>query len=230
MRKMMTGSAMLLALALPTAAQAIVTHISRATWEVAAGVVDEPGAVESWEADLSGIPDFTQVMSIALPFSQRLVSSIALEKRTVPGTWQTWAAPETLADADDDPVEVLWTQGAQSFSGTFPTGPVAAFGMEMEPGPFGPFVMTLTLSDGSIITQVVEGLAGARFFGWTDGAITGWTATCAGCDFAIGDIVKADAFGVSEPHTLLLLGSGLLALGAWRRRNARGRGQSSTTC
>ena len=103
-------------------------------------------------------------------------------------------------------------RGATSFVGTFTTGPVKAFGLEMEPEPFQTFTMTLTLSDGTVITQPVAGQAGASFFGWTAGAITSFTASCSVCGFAIGDIVKAEATAaVPVPGTLGLLSVGLVS-------------------
>ena len=133
----------------------------------------------------------------------------------VPTSWATWSGGNEPA--------VLYTQGMDYLTATFSPTEVQSFGLELEPEAFDTFLMTLTLTDGSIFTlgQFVDGLAGAKFFGWTDGDILTMEIYCGGIEeecggFAIGRMVKAHP--VAEPATLLLLGSGMAALGLWARR------------
>ena len=185
---------LLVAMAVPTQAHAIPTlYTDRASWEAAA---PSPQA----DVDLSGIADGTPVTSISLPFAETLTFDQTLTKRSVPsGGWATWsgcppACPDVLESTTD------------SFKATFsPAGSVGAFGLEMEPNTFSTFKMTLGLSDGTSLGQTVDGLAGAKFFGWVGGSIVDFVAEClGGCGgFAVGKMVKAEA--VPEPGTLGLL-------------------------
>jgi len=84
------------------------------------------------------------------------------------------------------------------------------------------FDITLHLSDGSEITQSVNGDGGADFFGWVGSGITGITITTTDDGgFAFGDFFEGFAPGaekVPEPLTLSLFGAGLAGAAALRRR------------
>ena len=77
------------------------------------------------------------------------------------------------------------------------------------------FEMTLTLDDGTVLSQVVTSQAGALFFGWTGGNVVSMTLSTADpTGFAFGRMVQA----VPLPASVLLLGSGLAGLGLLRGR------------
>src|SRR5690606_27583179 len=117
--------------------------------------------------------------------------------------------------------DVFATNGLLSVDATI--SPLFGFGLEMEPNSFNTFDLSLTLSDGSVMTQAVHGDSGAEFFGWVGLGITGFTMS--GTDsFAFGRFVEAYAQqSVPEPGTMALMGVGLLCLAAGRRRTAKGR-------
>ena len=84
------------------------------------------------------------------------------------------------------------------------------------------WTMSLTLSDGSYMDQVVYTNNGAKLFGYIDGVnITSFTIspTSGTIDFAIGRMIVGTP--VPVPGSLLLLGTGLLGMGAlgWRRKS-----------
>jgi hypothetical protein len=107
-------------------------------------------------------PDFTTVSSLA-DQTQTISFSDALEARSVPNTWATWASPPQTENATP---RVLFEQGggvALSFS-----QPVTTFGVEMEPNVFDVFTMTADFYNGSTlvgeISMPVNGFADARLF------------------------------------------------------------------
>lgn len=199
--------ALLVGMALPTQGHAATLFMDFGSWSGAASPVQAPVV-------LSGIADGTSVTSIALPFGETLTFSEALTKASVPSDgsrlWATWSGcPPTCPDV----LHSVSSPSLNSFTATFsPAGFVGAFGLEMEPFQFATFSMTLSLSDGTSLSQSVAGQAGAKFFGWVGDSIDSFTASCVGsCSgFAIGKMVKAEA--VSQPATLGLLGIGLTVL------------------
>jgi hypothetical protein len=194
---------------------ALLEFTSRAAWEAAVtgaslsfADVDIASQVDDFAILAAGTP-------LSLPFAETLTFDTDLQGRQVPTSWLTWSGGQTP--------RVLYTGLTTHVEGTFGPDGAIGFGLEMEPNPFAVFSMTLTYVDGTIgsITQFVDGLAGAKFFGWlatTPGeAIDRIALDCDVCDFAFGRMVKAP-----EPSTLLLLGSGLAGLAAATlRRNRR---------
>jgi hypothetical protein len=188
---------------LPTIGNTTTTYTDLATWEAAVGTYTP--------VDIGGqVPDGT-ILSLGtplnLPYNETLTFDIDLEGHQVPTTWATWSGGKTPA--------VLYA-ASTTLNATFSDG-VNAFGMEMEPQQFDLFDIALTLSDGTVLSQTVNGLAGAAFFGWSGGDVTSMNITNADpTGFAIGDMVKGAQ--VPEPCTVLLLGAGLAGVGLLRRR------------
>lgn len=176
----------------------------------------------SWEAAVDNFTDvdltgFSQYEVLAAGSAINLSASDGsisfdqrLEALQVGSGWATWSGGKSPM--------VLWTQGATIITGTFSDG-IFAFGLEMQPNPFGFHDMTLLLSDGSSLTQSVTGSSGAAFFGFvSDLAISAITMSST-ADFAFGEMVVGAP--VPEPSTLLLLGGGLLGLGYLNRKRKK---------
>jgi hypothetical protein len=196
------------ALLRPAASSAISLFTDRASWEasvVTFNDVDIAGQV----AEFATLPAGA---NLNLPSGGTVSFNTDLEGFRVPTSWATWSGGNQPA--------VLYTLGSSSVTGTF-SASETAFGLEMEPNPFASFQMTLTLDDGSVITQTVSGSAGADFFGWDGGSVAAMNMSCVGCDFAFGRMVEGEAAPIPEPASLLLLGSGLAGLAAYRRRKQR---------
>ena len=70
-----------------------------------------------------------------------------------------------------------------------------------------------------MLTQLVDGLGGAKFFGWVGNDVFGfstWSPTDSD-GYAMGRFVEGGT-PVPEPATMLLLGSGLVGIWGFRRK------------
>jgi PEP-CTERM motif-containing protein len=98
------------------------------------------------------------------------------------------------------------------------TPTVGGLGMFIEPNQFAVFDVTLLLSTGATITQAVNGSGGAAFFGYTGSDVTRVTISSTDTSgFAYGDFFTTPV-QAPEPASIMLLGTGLLALGGRFRR------------
>lgn len=151
---------------------------------------------------------FTDVNTITLDDGTVLTLGSSANVRQIGVGWGTWSGGYTGI--------VYYTNGATSFS--FSLTPVGALGFEIEPNPFAVYDITLTLEDASVLTQSVDGNAGAKFFGWVGAGITSVTIS-SDVDFAFGNFFSPGS--VPEPATLALIGAGLAGMGVLRRRKAK---------
>jgi hypothetical protein len=178
----------------------------RTAWEAAVG----GDYMEFAEYGASGAL-FPAGTGLDVGYGETLSFGADLQVLTIGSGWATWSGGYTG--------DVLYSLGATSVSATFGDGGIlGGFGFEAEPNPFQVWDITLQLATGDTLTQAVQGDSGAKFFGWTsDMAVVGFDIS-SGRDFAIGRFVSA----VPEPATLLLFGSGLIALsGLGRKRSQR---------
>ncbi len=196
-------------------ADATTMFSSLSAWTAAAGGVvlgvDLSGPEGS--CDSQGVCNEITVPTFNTPSGVTLTQGGSQDffRANVPDTWSAWSngsQPFVLANFSDN-------QLILNLSANLP-----AFGFELEPNVFDIFNMKVTLSDGSTLTQAVDGDGGAEFFGWVGATdLTSITINCdAGCSgFAIGNMVEA----VPEPESVSLFGAGLIGLAAWRRRHLR---------
>jgi hypothetical protein len=179
----------------------------RTDWETAVGAGNFTDVNETpWG---TGYSLFAAGTPINLPSTTTLTFGVNLYGAQVPGDWFTWSGGNTP--------RVLYSgEGVGTVSGTF-SAPVSSFGLEMEPSNFGQF--TMYLASGQTLTQIVEGDSGAKFFGWANEAVVGFTMSidAAGAvdGFAFGRMVEgagAPPPGVPDTGSLVWL-SGLLWAG-----------------
>lgn len=181
----------------------VATYTDEATWAAAAG-----GAVTNTTTDprSSG----TSINTITLDDGTVISLTQSLEVHRIGDGWATWSgvyAGTVYTDYFSTEIDAAIT-------------PVLAMGFEIEPDPFDLYDITLELSDGTTLTQSVQGDSGAAFFGWVGAGITSIKISSA-ADFAFGNFFTSGATPAPEPMTLSLVGAGLAGIGALRRRKAK---------
>jgi len=197
LRKISCGALLcVLSLVLSAAAKADTTYTSLSAFQAAVAPTTE---TQTLGTDGSSVSSATLADGTVVSFSP----NATILDATV--DWATWCCSYTGQVA---------YQGVSSAS--LSTSPVSAIGMFIEPEQFAVESITVTLGDGTSLTQSVNGYGGAAFFGFVgSGPISSLTITDASGDsFAEGDFFTH----VPEPSSLALLGTGLLGLPFVRRR------------
>jgi hypothetical protein len=189
------------AFASPAFAQTLTTDL--ATWQAVAG---------TYVNDTSYGDEFNDISSLTLENGPTLSFGSSVNVRQIGSSWATWSGGYTG--------QVLYTNGANSVSVAIaPT--TTDFGFFAEPDSFGQYLIQLTLTGGGSVQQLVDGSAGAKFFGWNGGGVSSITISTADSDFAFGDFYYAGAAGVPEPAAWgMLIGGFGLAGAAMRRRQS----------
>jgi len=190
------------AFASPAFAQTLTTDL--ATWQAVAG---------SYLNDTSYGNEYDDISSLTLDGGPTLSFGAPVNIRQIGSSWATWSGGYTG--------QVLYTNGANSI--TVNIAPTTTdFGFFAEPDSFGQYLIKLTLTGGGSVQQLVDGSAGAKFFGWNGGGVSSFTVTTADNDFAFGDFYYAGTSAVPEPAGwAMLIGGFGLAGAAMRRRSAK---------
>jgi hypothetical protein len=136
-------------------------------------------------------------------------------------TWATWSSPPFSETATPIVLPDFRSGGLPTATFTFSQA-LSAFGMELEPDPFGMHPITVSFFDGATlvgtISQMVEGSAGAREFAATT-TTQQFTSVTISSDFDFAAAQLRYTTSVPEPGTLALSAVGFVGLlaYAWRR-------------
>jgi len=145
-----------------------------------------------------------------------------VNKRIVSSGWLYWSHGYTgevyftQAIADANPFSTLTIN--------LPSG-IGAFDFYAQPNLFGAFSISAAASNGSIVTQTIDGTGGAQYFGFYSTIpsqfLTSITITAdpGASGFAVGELRLANALPVPTPA--LLPGLIGLGLGVWHKRKGK---------
>jgi hypothetical protein len=155
-------------------------------------------------------PNGVTVSDVASPLSGVVGFSPDVTHTEVGVGWATWSHGYT---GD------VYVTGGTTLTLTLPAG-TGAFYFYAEPNVFDVFSITAVADDGSGSTQLVQGMAGAKFYGVYSDDFSSIdhidiTVDAGAGGFAVGEFGAAP---VPEPSTLLLMGAGLLATRLRRRK------------
>ncbi|UBF28498.1 PTPA-CTERM sorting domain-containing protein [Kovacikia minuta CCNUW1] len=163
--------------------------------------------------------EFGDVSALNSPLGN-LSFSRSVNKRVVPTSWISWSHGYTG--------EVYFTQAISdptpfsTLTITLPAG-IGAFDFYAQPNLFGVYSISAAASNGSIITQSINGVGGAQYFGfYSDDPSEFLTSIIISAQpqangFAIGELRLANPI----PTPALLPGLIGLGLGIWRKRKGR---------
>lgn len=200
MRKMIIAALVAGTMLSGAAQAAIATFNDLSAWQAAAG---------SYTNDTTYGSTFSDISALTLDDGTQLSFSGAANVRSIGSGWSTWSGGYTG--------NVLYTNGATSFTINFDTA-VGGFGLFAEPNPFDIFTLTMTLSDGSIVSGDYSGSSGAGFLGFVGNGISSATISSS-TDFAVGDFYVASG-AVPEPATWAMMIGGFALVGASMRRRS----------
>ena len=155
----------------------------------------------------------TSESSISTPLGGTLGFSTPLSHETIGDGWATWSNGYT---GD------VYVTGGTDLTMTLAPG-VGAFVFYTEPEVFASYTFVAKASDGSTLTETINGDGGAKGFGFYTSPGTSITSielttTAAANGFAVGEFSIAAV--VPEPSTIVSVSiGGLIAFGyGWRRR------------
>jgi hypothetical protein len=202
---LLLGAAMLSVTA--TASQATVTYFSDlASWQSSVG--------KNFETTVYGAENNT-ISSITLNYGSGAGLTLNVSPNPtildIPSDWGTWCCSYKG--------QVLWTGGGSSFTFTLlPGEKTRGIGFYAEPDLFSTYSVTLAADNGASLTELVNGDAGAQFFGFSApaGTVTSFTIS-SGDDFAVGDFFAA----VPELSTWAMTFIGFAGLGCVAFRGSR---------
>jgi len=190
------------AVASPAFAQTLTTDLL--TWQAVAGSYQHATSYGSEGQSLTSLP---------LAGGPKLSFGSPVSVATIGVSWATWSGGYTG--------QVLTTNGAKSLAVSLaPT--TSNFGFFAEPDSFGQYLIQLNLTGGGSVQQLVDGNAGAKFFGWNGGGVSSFTISTTDSDFAFGDFYYS-ASGVPEPAAwgMLICGFGLAGAAMRRKQTVR---------